>query len=291
MKCFYHGDLDGKCAAAILYHSKVLTCTPEMFSMHYKNTLNLQNIQPHEEIWIVDFSFKPDVMEELLKITQNIVWIDHHKTSMEYKYSVELKGIRDNNFSGCELTWKYLYPAVPMPTIVKMLGRYDVWDFSKFGTNLNALQAGIQLQENNPESKNWGLWFGEGVLDHGGVLVPRSETPRLYHLLTEGGIALKYRDNQYSYFIKSYSFFAEFEGYKAICCNAGGASSQLFDSVTEDYDLMIPFVFDGEQWTVSLYTKKDIDCSELAKKYGGGGHKKASGFVCRELPLKNKKFT
>ena len=41
---------------------------------------------------------------------------------------------------------------------------------------------------------------------------------------------------------------------------------------------MIPFRFDGKEWSYSLYTTKDIDCSALAKKYGGGGHKKAAGF-------------
>jgi oligoribonuclease NrnB/cAMP/cGMP phosphodiesterase (DHH superfamily) len=294
MKCFYHRDMDGKCAAAIVYHSQVwmhqdgvTALTPEMIDIDYKDTIDLKTIHPNEQIWIVDFSFKPEVMEELLKITKAITWIDHHKTAMEYKYSIELEGIRDNNFSGCELTWKFLYPDIPMPRIVEMLGRYDVWDFSKYGNKLNELQAGIRLFDHNPENDNWKKWlntkreineiFGgaEGILLDG-----------LEVLLNYGTIALKYRTNQASSLIKAWSFFTEFEGYKAICCNAGSVSSQLFDSVKEDYDLMIPFIFDGKQWTVSLYTKKDIDCSEIAKKYGGGGHKQAAGFQCKELPFR-----
>ena len=39
-------------------------------------------------------------------------------------------------------------------------------------------------------------------------------------------------------------------------------------------------------WRVSLYTIFDhIDVSEIAKKYGGGGHKNAAGFVCDNLPF------
>ena len=273
MKCFYHRDMDGKCSAAIVYHSaKVLTYPPEMIDIDYKDILDLKTILPDEQIWIVDFSFKPEVMEEILKITKNIIWIDHHKTAFEYKYSQELEGIRDNNFSGCELTWKYVYPNIPMPKIVEMLGRYDVWDFSKYGEDLNKLQAGIRLFDHNPENLNWTEWF-KNYAD-------------LNKELEGGYFALRYRNNQAESLIKAWSFFAEFEGYKAICCNAGSVSSQLFDSVKEDYDLMIPFIFDGKQWTVSLYTKKDIDCSELAKKYGGGGHKQAAGFQCKELPFK-----
>jgi oligoribonuclease NrnB/cAMP/cGMP phosphodiesterase (DHH superfamily) len=271
MKCFYHRDMDGKCAGAIVFHKTPLKY-PEMVDIDYKDILDLKTISPNEEIWIVDFSFKPEVMEEILKITQNIIWIDHHKTSMEYKYSKELSGIRDNNFSGCELTWKFIHPEIPLPIIVEMLGRYDVWDFSKWGEKLNQLQAGIRLWETEPSHPNWTEWLKrEASLDKE---------------LEGGYFALRYRNNQAISLIKALSFFAEFEGYSAVCCNAGLVSSQLFDSVKEDYDLMIPFYFDGKQWTVSLYTKKDIDCSEIAKKYGGGGHKKAAGFQCKELPFK-----
>jgi oligoribonuclease NrnB/cAMP/cGMP phosphodiesterase (DHH superfamily) len=110
------------------------------------------------------------------------------------------------------------------------------------------------------------------------LYVPKKE-------LEAGKIALKYRDNYYAGLVKAWSFFVNFEGYKAIACNAGSVSSQLFDIVEEEYDIMMPFVFNGKKWTVSLYTKKEnIDVSEIALKYGGGGHRKAAGFQCDTLP-------
>jgi nanoRNase/pAp phosphatase (c-di-AMP/oligoRNAs hydrolase) len=40
-------------------------------------------------------------------------------------------------------------------------------------------------------------------------------------------------------------------------------------------------------WNVSLYsTKPEIDCGEIAKSFGGGGHKGAAGFQGKELPFK-----
>ncbi len=282
MKCFYHRDMDGKCAAAIVYHYTTsikqdgISIDPcELIDIDYKDNFDLNTILLNEKIWIVDFSFKPEIMEEILKITRDIIWIDHHKTAMEYKYSVELEGIRDNNFSGCELAWKYICPNKSMPRIIEMLGRYDIWDFSKYGNDLNILQAGIRLYNNNPNSFEWVGWLTKD----------EQELDRLMEIMNKGVIALQYRDNYYTSLIKGLSFFVKFEGHKAICCNAGLVSSQLFDSIKDDYDLMIPFVFDGKQWTVSLYTKKDIDCSELAKKYGGGGHKQAAGFQCKKLPF------
>ena len=50
---------------------------------------------------------------------------------------------------------------------------------------------------------------------------------------------------------------------------------------------MSVFSYDGHKYTVSVYTEKDIDVSKIAVKHGGGGHKKAAGFICENLPYKN----
>ena len=52
----------------------------------------------------------------------------------------------------------------------------------------------------------------------------------------------------------------------------------------DDYDILIGFSYDGEKWTYSLRSEK-ADCSELASKYGGGGHKGAAGFNSTDFGL------
>ena len=107
--------------------------------------------------------------------------------------------------------------------------------------------------------------------------------------------------------------------YKAIAVNLGHTNSKVFDSVwrtmcpdcqgsgrtnnhvtgevecsscegtgyIEPYDLMITFCRRKDKlWNVSLYsTKPDIDCGAIAKSFGGGGHKGAAGFQCKDLPF------
>lgn len=109
--------------------------------------------------------------------------------------------------------------------------------------------------------------------------------------------------------------------YKAIAVNLGLANSKVFDAVwrmecaccdgtgsvpetpigyvghechnchgegyIEPYDLMIPFVRRTDKlWQVQLFTTKDhVDCGVIAKSYGGGGHKGAAGFQCKDLPF------
>jgi len=40
----------------------------------------------------------------------------------------------------------------------------------------------------------------------------------------------------------------------------------------------------NKKWRVSLYTtKKEINVGEIAKKFGGGGHTSAAGFITGRL--------
>jgi oligoribonuclease NrnB/cAMP/cGMP phosphodiesterase (DHH superfamily) len=273
--------MDGKCAGAIVYKyymidqpaliDKNTNKNCEFLRINYKDDFPFDMILPGEVVVIVDFSLqKPGEFEKLLKITNNIIWIDHHKTAIEKHGDLKLAGIREDGISGCELTWRYFYPNIPVPKVVSLLGDYDIWAF-KYGEDTNNLQTGIRLYKTSPDSPLWLFWLDPEY-------IPVKE-------LEWGEIALRYRTNYYTGLIKSWAFITEFERYKVIACNAGSVSSQLFDSITEDYDLMMPFCYDGKRWTVSIYTTKDIDCSELAKKYGGGGHKQAAGFQCLELPF------
>jgi oligoribonuclease NrnB/cAMP/cGMP phosphodiesterase (DHH superfamily) len=277
--------MDGICAAAIVYdyyirHDYCLGGVKfkvdeyEFIPMNYKDEFPFDKITQDELVVIVDFSLqKEGDFQKLLDKTRNVIWIDHHISAINKHPDINavLKGIRRDGTAGCELAWEYFYPSVPVPEIVELIGDYDVWAF-KYGDRTNYLQTGIRLYNTNPEDDNWISWL--------------SRKHDISLLIREGEIALQYRDNYYADLIKSWSFFTVFEGYKAIACNAGSVSSQLFDSVQEEYDLMMPFVFDGKQWTVSIYTKRDdIDCSRLAEKYGGGGHRKASGFQVEELPF------
>lgn len=97
----------------------------------------------------------------------------------------------------------------------------------------------------------------------------------------------KFRDGWAKGYMKL-GFETEFEGVKFFAVNLGHCNSEYFKSLPEgEYDGFMPFSFNGDLFTVSMYSKT-VDVSEIAKKYGGGGHKGASGFQCKELPFKKK---
>lgn len=279
MKCFYHNDMDGKCAGAIVYKyfcgdENKFQEESEFICMDYRKSFPFDIIKPNETVVIVDYALENEGdFDKLKNITTNIIWIDHHKTSIEKHKNVDIIGSRQNGVAACVLTWKYFYPNKEVPLIVDMLGSYDIWDFSKYGEDLNYIQSGIRLYSHEPNNKIWDYWLDNKFIED---------------ILLDGKTISDYRKISNENLVKYYSFFSDFEGYKTICCNAVSNNSQLFDSVKEDFDIMAVFSYDGNLWKVSLFTKKDIDVGEIAKKYGGGGHMKAAGFNIAILPFKRK---
>ena len=281
MKCLHHSDMDGNCSGAIVYwFHKKRNEHVECFPVNYNEDIPFEKIEKNEKVYVVDFSFVPEDYKKLLSITDDVIWIDHHVSAIDkFKNTPieNLPGIRRNGEAGCELTWKYFYgdsKNTKIPTIVKMLGRYDVWDFSIMDKeSLSALQQYCRTVDTEPYSKVWEHWLD---IEYS----PKKE-------MEIGKQYLKYRDFVWKKFLKSWGFEVELDGYKALACNTASVNSDFFiTGENKDYDLFIPFIFDGENWVVSLYTiKNNVDCSKLAVKYGGGGHKKAAGFVTKKLPF------
>ena len=111
MKCFYHNDADGRCAGFWVHLSAGLTDLQfnygvedsDFVEMSYEKRFPIETIRPNEMVYIVDYSITPDEMRELLKITKDVTWIDHHKTAIE-KYAGfehDIRGLRYDAKCGC----------------------------------------------------------------------------------------------------------------------------------------------------------------------------------------------
>jgi nanoRNase/pAp phosphatase (c-di-AMP/oligoRNAs hydrolase) len=48
----------------------------------------------------------------------------------------------------------------------------------------------------------------------------------------------------------------------------------------------LSYAWDGRQWNLSFYTDKpDVNVSDIARSYGGGGHQNAAGSQADQLPF------
>ena len=90
-------------------------------------------------VYIVDFSYKLEIMKDLVKKALHVVHIDHHDTAIQDMagYSdVNLEQIysRQNTESGAMLTWKYFFPNREVPVIIRHVDDRDRWKFLIPGT-------------------------------------------------------------------------------------------------------------------------------------------------------------
>jgi hypothetical protein len=67
-----------------------------------------------------------------------------------------------------------------------------------------------------------------------------------------------------------------------LCCAANGRGNSLtLDAFARpEHKMRILWSFDRNKWRVHLYDNghDDVHCGEIAKRFGGGGHKGAAGF-------------
>lgn len=88
--------------------------------------------------------------------------------------------------------------------------------------------------------------------------------------------------------VSACSFEAYVDEVKVVAMNTTEFSSKVFDSLTPDWldgrkiKALMPFcIMPGGKVRFSLYecVEDSVDCCEVSKRFGGGGHAGAAGFV------------
>jgi uncharacterized protein len=271
MKVFHHDDPDGRCSGFWVYFA--FHNEPELYEVDYDKTVPIYTVEPNEEVWIVDFSIKPNEMTDLLGITPNVVWIDHHITSLkDYEnFSPEVKGKREVGMAGCELTFRYLYPDKEPPEFTKLIADRDLWKF-EFGDRTRFFNLGLMANNYKPDAPIWRTLANKENVDK---------------LVADGKVINRFKTYWSKDLRDGIGFDTIFEGYKCYALNIGNADSEYFGDKIKEYDVIIAFSFNGHIFKVSLYSE-NVDVSKIAKKYGGGGHVGAAGFDSKTLPFVGK---
>lgn len=278
---FYHSiDLDGHCSGAIAaYYFR----SPKFFKLHpidHGDRFPWEEINPDDEVYMLDFALPPQDMERLC-VHSSVTWIDHHKRNIDLvkKAIVEntlYQGTQEDGIAACEQTWTWFFGR-EIPLAVTLLGSYDVWDHSDEDTL--PFQYGMRMCITDPiKERSMKLW--EQLFDI-------KNRHLISDICSEGRVCVRYQKQQDARYLELQGFSLHFHGHHCIACNIGKpyANSQMFGEDFEHYDMVIAFVYVEDKWVVSLYTQDDtIDVAEIAAKYGGGGHAKAAGFKCKDLP-------
>ncbi len=304
--CIYHSvDLDGWMSAAIVKHWFNSTVEIPNKKDEPINTLDfigynygqpIPDLSEYDKVIMCDISFPKEEMDDLRESKEvgNFIWLDHHISAIQscsnYPY-----GIRDTNYAACELTWKYFFPDEPMPEIVRLLGRYDCFghkgtyeelkvlkfQYAARAVITNYIQAYLYLtsidQTNRDEVHDQIISFHKA-----GAFIYKylcTEAEQIYK--NSFPIELSYLENKYSSVHKKVKF---------LCVNKERFNPVNFgiDYHKDGYDGVACFWYTGKDWAFSLYNDNgEVDCSMIAKQYGGGGHKGAAGFRVNSKELLN----
>lgn len=265
---YHHPCSDGLLAAYAAYRK--LGDTVTYIGVQYGQYTRPEDFERFRDatVWILDFSFKLDLFNELTSIAKRVILLDHHKTTFEELGELALnnKDIHlDMNRSGAMMAWDFFFPGLPAPLLIQHVQDRDLWRFEMKGSK--EIQEWILLNSRGLSVKK----FAELV-----------DTTPVDQMIQPGSTLLRVQAIQIERHLANH-FTAVFEGVRIPISNCtSGHSSEVGNELA----LLVPFAATyqdiSDKRIVSLRSSKGgVDVSLIAKKYGGGGHEHAAGF---ELP-------
>jgi nanoRNase/pAp phosphatase (c-di-AMP/oligoRNAs hydrolase) len=219
-------------------------------------------------VYILDFSYDKQTLMDLKKET-DVVVLDHHKTAEK-----DLQGVGfaqfDMNRSGAMMAWEYFHPEKEIPMMIRYIQDRDLWKFDLKLTK--EFHLGISMLPQMFE-----VWDVANVDD-----ITRS-----------GGAILSYQNMLIERIISSCVFEQNVsslygveldESYNIAMVNSGVLESEIGDVLLNRFTgadfALVWYKTKDKKIKVSLRSRNErADVSEIAKKFNGGGHRNASGFI------------
>lgn len=232
-------------------------------------------------VLLVDFSYKRDVLVEIGKVAKSVLILDHHKTAehdlrefivpwpvaLPWLPVSGIAAIFDMDRSGAGLTWDYLFSNDKRPSLVNSVEDRDLWRFNFPATK----QVHAALSSYPFEVSMWK------------ALIELDETVDGHMSIVAQGQAITRRNQQmlddvYSAGLRKIVW----SGHRVWVCNAPFFfASDLGHMMGHDMPFAATYYdrSDGKRVWSLRSSPNGVDVSEIAKRYGGGGHEHAAGFT------------
>jgi oligoribonuclease NrnB/cAMP/cGMP phosphodiesterase (DHH superfamily) len=262
----YHANcFDGHSAAWVAWlhfgdSAKYIGC-------HHGNPPPELELKITDSVYILDFSFKREILLDLQSKVFMLKVIDHHKTAKE-----DLEGLDfcvfDMTKSGALLAWEHFNPNRPAPRLIQYVSDRDLWRFEL------------------PRSKEVHAYIASmpRTFDNWNVLAWHLENN--YEMCVQTGIALL---QNHEVIVESLcKHNVQFEKFKmgdeeitlpVINCPkqfSSDACVKLYE--THNTPAAVYWIMESNMIIYGIRSRPDFDCSVIAKSYQGGGHRNAAGW-------------
>lgn len=308
----YHADcLDGFGSAYAAWRR--FGDSARYLPIHHGDKLHFDDLAGHE-VYILDFSFPEGELRALAKCTHSLTQIDHHvSASQAWGHSLKsnpdgsssyhdeqdhLAILFDMNKSGSRLAWEHFHPLTSMPLALLHIEDQDLWRFALAGTR--AFCRSVRL-----------LPFDFLSWDAVVRAADSTASPGYQELLQRGGAIEDFLQQEVSRLAQGRSLIkAILRGNPIDALQARRHDQPIVSDGTNSWlaitglavNTSALFASDlghrlaeqsgtfGLVWqlsgnrdvNVSLRSTGEFDVSQIAARYGGGGHRNAAGF---RIPL------
>lgn len=279
---YHHNCADGFGAAWVFHHHHRRQVThrpyPEFIGGRY-------GYPPPDvtgrDVFLVDFSYKRPVIEDMLAKAASVTLIDHHKTAIDELQDLgardvpgqqpRLRWYCDINRSGATLAWDYLFPGEPRPLLLGHIEDRDLWRFKLAGTR--EIQAAV-----------FSLPYSFDTWDK----LMAGDAHDLVALIAQGAaIERKHRKDVAELVItcRRRLVIAGHEVWAASLPHTMASDAGELMCQGEPFAAVYWDTADHRQF--SLRSRDGgLDVSDIAAAFGGGGHQHAAGFrVTRDHEL------
>lgn len=272
--CYYHEN----CVDGFMSWFIVKQLFPEAVGVPYNFKWNGLVEGEFDWIFCVDC-----VVPEVTQYNKPILVIDHHKGNLSnlgtiqtycQKHNIVLETKFTEGKSGALLTWEWFHPHMDVPLLIQYISDRDTWQWLL------------------PESKEINEYIRTipFTLDD---YLDMWQNARMAEFAKFGRILLKQSDVHIQRCLKNKHILTctpvgSSIGHPFQAVNSSLYQSELGNELAKSSPDKIGLVYyiDGQSMRCSIRSIGDVDVNEIAKRFGGGGHKNAAGF---EIPIKDGK--
>lgn len=272
--CIYHGFCDDGFAAAWCVRRAIPDAEfyPGVYQQEPPDVTD-------RDVVLVDFSYPRPVLLRMAERARSVLVLDHHKTAAEdlagfpepepfgtwLDAPPSVVALFDMGRSGAGLTWDYLNRGRPRPRFLDYIEDRDLWRRQLPGGDLFT----IALRSYPQDFQVWDELVAAGPAP---LIAEGRSIHRYYRLRVEEIKRSAYKSQMCSYgcWVANAPYFAASEVAGELCERPGGFFGACYFEVGKG------------RWQYSLRSRGDFDVSEIAKVFGGGGHKNAAGFTVDE---------
>jgi oligoribonuclease NrnB/cAMP/cGMP phosphodiesterase (DHH superfamily) len=234
---------------------------------------NSELILKGREVYFIDYTLSKAETERFIKLNKRVICIDHHITAKDAVMLTE-KPSFSLNHSGAVLAWNYFHPGKKTPLLLKYIEDRDLWRWKM--PKAKEILAGTNFSN---DAAYTFIGFSKMVSDF-------EKSAYRRQCIKDGKIVKSVFDGLIEKMAR-HAVGVKLGGVKALAVNAPDMfAGSLGNYLVEKMDTSLAIIWhvgEGNALKVSLRSDDKVDSSKIAGKFGGGGHKKASGFFIKNF--------